>query len=117
VHLFAYEQCRLRLTKHTNFYGDDIFNRRSFWFEYGVALSCSLFLHPVHFCETRWVLNNRLPKFSSYKSTYSLMLSSRYQMINGIYAHISRSFILALASFNYFKNVNYPNFVLSMLAF
>lgn len=55
---------------------EKIFKRSSFWVNYLSATVASMFLHPLHFAEARMVLNNRIPQFNSYKSLWTLFMST-----------------------------------------
>ena len=113
-------------------FGKNIFKRNSFLRDFLAATIASVFLHPLHLAEARLVLQNRLPNFTSYKSLWTMFLSSYREMGKGITGHIPRSFILSLskaighnyyiAGFNYFSAVNIytylvQNFVFHSLAY
>lgn len=98
-------------------FGDNIFKRNSFFRDFFAATAASLFLHPLHLAEARLVLQNRLPNFMTYKSLWSMFMTSYKEFYRGITAHIPRSFILALTGFNYFSSVNIYTYLVQNLAF
>jgi hypothetical protein len=98
-------------------FGDNIFKRNSFFRDFFAATAASLFLHPLHLAEARLVLQNRLPNFMTYKSLWSMFMTSYKELYRGITAHIPRSFILALTGFNYFSSVNIYTYLVQNLAF
>jgi len=51
-------------------------SRSNFFVDLAAATFASICLHPFHYAESRMVLNNRLPNFGSYKSLFSLLISS-----------------------------------------
>ena len=63
------------------------------------ATIAGIFLHPLHLVEARLVLQNRLPNFTTYKSLWSLFMTSYREMAKGITAHIPRSFLLSLSKY------------------
>ena len=73
--------------------------------DFAAASFASIFLHPLHFAEARLVLQNRLPNFQSYKSLWTMFMSSYKEMYKGITAHIPRNFLLALSKWH---PTNYP---------
>ena len=81
---------------------ETILRRDSFFKDFLASLGASLYLHPLHAAEARYVLNNRIPAFQSYKSFYSMLLQSGFQLWNGITVHFPRSLILSMTGFNYF---------------
>jgi len=81
-------------------FGNNIFKRNSFMRDFLAATLASMFLHPLHLAEARLVLQNRLPNFTSYKSLWTMFLSSFKEMGKGITGHIPRSFILSLSKPN-----------------
>jgi Mitochondrial carrier protein len=108
-------------------FGNNIFKRNSFLRDFAAASVAGIFLHPLHFAEARLVLQNRLPNFQSYKSLWTMFMSSYKEMYKGITAHIPRSFLLSLskritdnidlAGFNYFSSVNIYTYLLQNFAF
>ena len=115
-HIFGYEYMRVYLLYRTDS-SDQIYQRSSFFKEYCAALTASLFMHPFHFAEARWVLNNRLPAFSAYKSSFTLFLSASTQLGRGTTAYVPRNFILAMTGYNYFSAINIYSFYAQMLLF
>lgn len=96
---------------------DALFKRHSFFTDLAAATAASLFLHPLHFAESRFVLNNRLPNFSAYKSLYSLGMACTTQITRGASVHVPRSFVMAFSGFNYFSSTNMQTFIATQLAF
>jgi hypothetical protein len=94
-----------------------VYARQSFLIDFGAALAASVALHPIHFAEARWVLNNRLPNFNSYRSTLTMWYACTNQLARGITAHLPRSFLLSMTGYNYFNSVNVYNYIASMLCF
>lgn len=78
--------------------GNNIFKRNSFWRDFIAASMASVFLHPLHFAEARFILQNRLPNFTSYKSLWTLYFSAHKEVFKGITVHIPRNFLLALSN-------------------
>jgi hypothetical protein len=96
VHTFLYFAIR----NNVQFYfdtGNNIFKRNSFFRDFVAASAASIFIHPLHLIEARLILQNRLPNFTSYKSLYTLFMSSQKEFFKGITAHIPRNFLLALS--------------------
>jgi hypothetical protein len=62
IHVLLYDLIRNDVTCQSDF-GEMVFQRDSFWRDYAAATVASLFLHPLHFAEARYVLQNRLPHF------------------------------------------------------
>jgi len=99
AHVFLFLQVRLKM----QFYFDtekDIYKRNSFIKDFAAAAIADVFLHPLHLAEARLVLQNRLPNFQSYKSSWSLFISSYREFHRGMSAHVPRNFILALSKIN-----------------
>lgn len=71
--------------------------KSSFTRDFIAAMMADLMLHPLHLVEARYVLQNRLPNFISYKSLYSFGISSYAELHKGMFLHIPRNFILALS--------------------
>ena len=86
---------------------ESIVSKNSFAKDFVAAFAASLYLHPLHWAEARYILNNRIPSFQSYKSLYTLGLNSGSQVFNGASVHLPRSFILSFAGFNYFRSANF----------
>ena len=55
------------------------------------------FLHPLHLAESRLVLQNRLPNFQTYKSLWTMFMTSYKELLRGVTAHIPRSFLLSMS--------------------
>jgi hypothetical protein len=67
------------------------------------ATVAGIFLHPLHLAEARLILQNRLPNFSTYKSLWTMFMTSYKEMYKGITAHIPRSFVISLSNFCFFN--------------
>ena len=89
----------------------------SFIVNYLAACVASCCLHPFHFAEARWVLNNRLPQFSSYRGSYQLFQDCQFTFSRGMSAYLPRNFILAMTGYNYSNSVNMYTYMSSMLFF
>lgn len=103
THILFYEMIRNNVHYFASMDENILKGGSYFMLEYASALFASMFLHPIHFAESRLVLNNRLPNFNSYKSLYTLMLTNR--MNNGVYrgwtTYIPINFVLAFSGYNY----------------
>jgi hypothetical protein len=86
---------------------DHVYTRSNFFVDYGAAVLASFILHPLHFFEARWVLNNRLPNFQAYKSTITMFHEEKNQIPRGMTAYLPRNLILAMTGYNYFGAVNF----------
>lgn len=53
---------------------ETMLKRNSFVKDFLASLIAALYLHPFHVLEARYILNNRIPSFQSYKSAYSFGL-------------------------------------------
>ena len=73
-------------------------------------------LHPLHVGEARYILNNRLPNFNSYKSSFTFVTSIGMDFMNGITLHLPRSFLLSLTGFNYWSAANIYSFLATQLS-
>jgi len=74
-HLFVFEYLRNNLI--FTFDGESqVYQRSSFFKDYLAATTAAVICHPLHFAESRFVLQNRLPNFQSYKSSWTLLLST-----------------------------------------
>lgn len=127
AHVFLYQVLRNDVQFHLDF-GENIFKRNSFFRDFAAATAASVFLHPLHLAEARLVLQNRLPNFQTYKSLWTLFMTSYKEMLRGISVHVPRSFVLSLskylivsnvfiAGFNYFSSVNIYTYLLQNLIF
>jgi hypothetical protein len=96
AHIVFYQALRNQLCYNLDF-GDDIFRKNSFWRDFTAATLSSLMLHPFHLLEARFILQNRLPNFQTYRSTWMFMLRNYTEIFKGITAHIPRNFILAMS--------------------
>ena len=96
AHISLYLILRNDMQSYFDF-GNNIFKRNSFMRDFLAATVASMFLHPLHLAEARLVLQNRLPNFTSYKSLWTMFLSSFKELGKGITGHIPRSFILSLS--------------------
>lgn len=94
-----------------------IVSKNSFFKDFAAAFVASLYLHPLHWAEARYILNNRIPAFQSYKSLYTMGFQSGHQVFNGITVHLPRSLLISLAGFNYFRSANYQTYMATQLAF
>lgn len=106
AHIYLYELNRIYIQKMLDT-DDTIVKKNSFVKDFAAAFIASLYLHPLHWAEARYILNNRIPAFQSYKSLYTMGLQSGNQIFNGITVHLPRSFLISLAGFNYFRSANY----------
>ena len=75
LHFFAYDVHRTWLQQYMDT-EETILRRDSFFKDFLASLGASLYLHPLHAVEARYILNNRIPAFQSYKSFYSMLLQS-----------------------------------------
>ncbi|CDW86920.1 UNKNOWN [Stylonychia lemnae] len=116
THIFLYAAMRNHISYSLDF-GDDIFRKNSFWRDFLAATTASLLLHPLHLIEARFILQNRLPNFQSYRSTYMFIIRNYTEILKGITAHIPRNFLLAMTGFNYFSSVNIFAYLGQTLAF
>ena len=71
LHIALYQIMRTNMQSYMDF-GDDIFRKDSFLRDFAAATIASFCLHPLHLMEARFILQNRLPNFKSYRS--SLMM-------------------------------------------
>ena len=62
AHIFLYEHFRNSFMYKMD-EGEEIYHRNSFIKDYIAACGAALVLHPLHFAEARYVLQNRLPNF------------------------------------------------------
>ena len=70
LYLFAYCQAKI-YNEYLD--GEDAMNRDRSWSKSVLTgILISLFLHPLHQTEARFVLQNRIPNFNSYKSIFQL---------------------------------------------
>ena len=122
MHVFMYEVLRNNVMYQLDS-GENIFHRNSFVRDLFAATAASMLLHPLHYAEARFVLQNRLPHFQSYKSVFSLVMGSIQDtgaasgLLRGISVHMPRNFVLALTGYNYFTSVNIYTYVAQCLAF
>lgn len=118
-HIYFYGKIRNDLIYYTNRDQNIMTSRTSFFTEFVAATVASLFMHPIHFAESRMILNNRLPNFGAYKSLYTLVMASRDPHIvrRGASVHVPVNFIMAFTGFNYFSSINYYTYVMQMLSF
>lgn len=96
---------------------ETIVKRNSFFKDFIASFVTSLYLHPFHVMEARYILNNRIPSFQSYKSAFTLFTQSGLQMFNGITMHLPRSFMLSFTGFNYFSSANFQTYMTTQLMF
>jgi hypothetical protein len=96
AHVLLYQAFRNDMQRQLD-WGNNIFKRNSFWRDFAAASLAGIFLHPLHLVEARLVLQNRIPNFSTYKSIWSLFMSSYREMLKGVTAHIPRSFLISLS--------------------
>ena len=87
----------------------------SFLLELGSAITASMMLHPLHFAESRFILNNRLPNFGAYKSLYTLILTNRNltEVARGASVHLPVSLIMAFSGFNFSRSVNELSYLMN----
>ena len=85
--------------------------------DFTASLLASLMMHPFHVGEARYILNNRLPNFNSYKSSYTFLTNIGMDFLNGITVHLPRSFILSLTGFNYWSAANIYSYLATQLTF
>ena len=108
THILLYELVRNNIHYYANFDENILQGGSYFMLEYASALTVSLMLHPFHFAESRFILNNRLPNFGSYKSVYTLIMTNR--MTNGVYrgwtSYFPINFVLAFSGYNYSNSSN-----------
>jgi len=95
----------------------NIYKEISFVRDLSAAILADLLVHPFHLAESRYVLQNRLPGFQTYKSAFTLATISVQDLYRGLFCHLPRNFTLALAGFNYQSNVNVLTYLLQMLCF
>lgn len=86
---------------------ETILKRTSFVKDFIASSLSAVYLHVLHVTEARMILNNRIPSFQSYKSTYSMLTTMGTQWFNGIWVHFPRSFLLSMTGFNYFSSANF----------
>lgn len=96
---------------------ETMLKRNSFVKDFLASLIAALYLHPFHVLEARYILNNRIPSFQSYKSAYSFGLQSGLQVFNGITVHLPRTFLLSLTGFNYFSSANFQTYFTTQMIF
>lgn len=109
LHLFGYQIAK----NNFQFYcesEENIFKENSFMRDFACASIASLAMHPFHFAEARYVLQNRLPGFQSYKSAWNFITNGLQDLHRGLFSHIPRSFILALTGFNYMSSVSLQSY-------
>ena len=92
---------------------ETIMKKNSFFKDFLASFACSLYLHPFHNAEARYILNNRIPSFQSYKSSYTMLLQTNIQLFNGITVHLPRSLLLSMTGFNYFSSTNFQSYLAS----
>ena len=68
-------------------------------------------MHPFHVAEARYILNNRLPNFNSYKSSFTFLTNIGMDFVNGITVHLPRTFLLSLTGFNYWSSANFYSYL------
>ena len=83
----------------------------------GLSMFSACVWHTFSTAEARFVLNNRLPNFNAYKSTWTMLTSSGDAFTNGWRVNVPRMFILSLSGFNFTTQANLGNFVASQLLF
>lgn len=74
--------------------------------EYLACLFAGIIIHPVHVIEARYVIQNRIPNFQSYRNLMSMVVQSQGIMLKGVTMWIPRSVAIALSSINYTNSSN-----------
>lgn len=85
--------------------------------DFAASLIASIYLHPFHVAEARYILNNRIPAFQSYKSFYTFFLSAGKEFINGVTVHFPRTLLLSFSGFNYWSAANFWTYLTTQLIF
>eukprot|EP00347_Sterkiella_histriomuscorum_P014589 403360307 len=116
LHIAMYSVIRTNMQMNFDF-GDEIFRKDSFLRDFAAATIASLLLHPIHFLEARYILQNRLPNFKVYSGIHQMIYQNYAEIPKGITAHIPRSFLLSLTGFNYFTSVNIQTYYFQTLLF
>jgi hypothetical protein len=82
-------------------------------------LTCflDLALHPLFLIETRYMLQNRHPHFSVYKSTKDLLGKSWRELYRGALLNIPRNFFIALTGLKLTDQLSLTSYYLTTLAF
>jgi hypothetical protein len=119
LHIYTFGYTRNSIVYYMNRDKNVLTSRSNFFVDLSAAIVASMLMHPLHFAESRMILNNRLPNFGSYKSLYSLYISSQDAgtVFRGITVHIPVTFILAFTGFNYMSATNYYTYLLQILSF
>ena len=119
MHIFLFGYIRESIVYQTTSNDNVLFARSSFFVNFFAATTASLFLHPLHWAESRMVLNNRLPNFGAYKSIFTLFVSNRDSKVlsRGMSIHFPVNFILAFTGFNYFSSTNFYTYSMTQMIF
>jgi len=106
AHIYLYEVHRTWFQQFLD-RDETILKRTSFVKDFLASLVTSCYLHFLHIMEARFIINNRIPSFQSYKSTYSMLTTLGMQYFNGMSVYFPRTLILSLTGFNYFSSANF----------
>ncbi|CAI2372067.1 unnamed protein product [Moneuplotes crassus] len=80
------------------------------------GITADTLFHPLHLIESRYILQNRIPAFTSYKSLYTLALATRFDVYQGVACHIPKNVILAFGYFSIFTAMSPTMFLIKELA-
>ena len=115
-HMFLYDLNRIWIEQYFD-RDEQILHRESYVRHLSAAVIASYYVHTLHLLEARMVLNNRIPAFQSYKSSFSLLISLNLQVFNGIHLHLPRCFIISLTGFNWQNSQSVASFLGNQLFF